>query len=519
MLPQDHVYIEHTEHAEYPKLPFNPPKNYPEWEDEETDSSNQIYEAVRNMLRRFELDSENEGTEKWNPFKGLISPGDKVMIKPNLVFHKHPMDHGVESMVSHGSVIRPLVEYAWKAMKGKGEITIGDVPLQTADWDSIMEDTGIEKMAHYLRTEKDINVNVLDLRLERAISNRFGVVYKRQHYHGDPKGYVAVDIGKDSMLMPVIDQKESFTITDYPKRTVEKHHNEKVNEYLVPKTILESNVFINVPKLKTHKKAGVTLSMKNLIGINGDKSWIAHHREGLVEKGGDEFPNIKKMDLFKFRLYEGLKNNKLGVWVLSGILAAVRVVAWLQRRVQKMRKPQEKAKTVMQFESITEGSWYGNDTLWRVILDLNRILYYADEHGKIQDKPQRKYLTIIDGIWGGERNGPMHHIPKQANVLVGGFSPVLVDVVSANLMGFDHNKIPKLKKALTMEYKFPIVPHTLDELKVVENGHTRDFATWSKSDTFSFLPATSWEGHIEHDHRHTEEETKDIQEMLEIGGE
>ncbi|MFA6436041.1 MAG: DUF362 domain-containing protein [Candidatus Gracilibacteria bacterium] len=519
MIYQDHVYIEHTRNAEYPKLPFHPPQNYPEWKEGEIDSSNQIYEAVRRMLSHFGLDKVHEGTAEWNPFKGLVSPGDKVMIKPNLVFHEHPMKNGVESMISHGSVIRPLVEYAWKAMDGKGEITIGDVPLQTADWDSMMEDTGIKKMAHYLREEKGIHVKVLDLRLERAALNRFGVVYKRQHYHGDPKGYVTVNIGEDSMLMPVIDNKKNFTITDYPKGTVEKHHNEKVNEYLIPKTILESNIFINVPKLKTHKKAGVTLSMKNLIGINGDKSWIAHHREGSKDKNGDEFPYISKIDLFKFRLYVGLKNNRLGVWILIPMLAGIRLVAWVQRRVQKMRKPQEKTNTIMQFESITEGSWYGNDTLWRVILDLNRILLYADEHGKIQSKPQRKHLSIIDGIWGGECNGPMHHIPKRADVLIGGFSQVFVDVVATNLMGFDYNKIPQLKKALTMDYKFPIVPHGLAGMKVIENGHTKDFETWAKGETFSFLPPTSWEGHIEHDRWQTNGKTTDIPEMLGIEGE
>jgi len=32
---------------------------------------------------------------------------------------------------------------------------------------------------------------------------------------------------------------------------------------------------------------------------------------------------------------------------------------------------------------IREGSWYGNDTLWRSILDLNRIVLYVDKYSKM----------------------------------------------------------------------------------------------------------------------------------------
>ena len=52
------------------------------------------------------------------------------------------------------------------------------------------------------------------------------------------------------------------------------------------KTILGADLVINCLKMKTHKKAGVTLSMKNLIGINGDKNWLPHYRTGFASQGG-----------------------------------------------------------------------------------------------------------------------------------------------------------------------------------------------------------------------------------------
>lgn len=37
-----------------------------------------------------------------------------------------------------------------------------------------------------------------------------------------------------------------------------------------------------------------------------------------------------------------------------------------------------------------KGSRYGNDTIWRKIIDLNRIMIYADQNGIMTDKVQRK---------------------------------------------------------------------------------------------------------------------------------
>lgn len=53
-----------------------------------------------------------------------------------------------------------------------------------------------------------------------------------------------------------------------------------------------ADVFINLPKMKVHKKTGVTLSLKNLVGINADKNWLPHYSGGSPRNGGDQFSNI-----------------------------------------------------------------------------------------------------------------------------------------------------------------------------------------------------------------------------------
>ncbi len=81
------------------------------------------------------------------------------------------------------------------------------------------------------------------------------------------------------------------------------------------------------------------------------------------------------------------------------------------------------------------------------MLDLNRILFYADREGAVRSEPQRRYLTIVDGIVAGEGEGPLGATPVEAGLLIGGFDPVLVDAVCAEAMGFDPAKIPMIREA------------------------------------------------------------------------
>ncbi len=97
---------------------------------------------------------------------------------------------------------------------------------------------------------------------------------------------------------------------------------------------------------------------------------------------------------------------------------------------------------------IIDGGWEGNDTLWRTILDLNLALFYGRRDGSLASEPQRRYFTIVDGIVGGEGEGPLGATPVHAGLLVGGFDPVLVDYEAASCMGFSPDRIPQIKRAL-----------------------------------------------------------------------
>lgn len=59
---------------------------------------------------------------------------------------------------------------------------------------------------------------------------------------------------------------------------------------MVSKTILSADVIMSVPKLKVHKKVGVTLNTKHLVDTNTNKTYLVHYTLGTPREGGDQLP-------------------------------------------------------------------------------------------------------------------------------------------------------------------------------------------------------------------------------------
>jgi len=116
---------------------------------------------------------------------------------------------------------------------------------------------------------------------------------------------------------------------------------------------------------------------------------------------------------------------------------------------------------------VRSGNWHGNDTCWRMVVDLNKCLFYFDGSGAPRTKPLR-YLAIVDGIIGGEGNGPMAPDPKECGVLVAGTNPIAVDSVCCALMGFDWRKLRMLVGAFNVMQK-QIAGFAHDDIRVVSN--------------------------------------------------
>src|SRR5205823_2914941 len=101
------------------------------------------------------------------------------------------------------------------------------------------------------------------------------------------RDYELIDRGKESFLEEVSDRADRFRVTCYDPRLMAAHHRTGKHEYLVSRKVFDADLLINLPKMKTHIKAGLTGALKNLIGINGHKEFLPHHIRGSSESGGD----------------------------------------------------------------------------------------------------------------------------------------------------------------------------------------------------------------------------------------
>ena len=111
--------------------------------------------------------------------------------------------------------------------------------------------------------------------------------------------------------------------------------------------------------------------------------------------------------------------------------------------------------TVLGDETGVEGAWSGNDTVWRMTVDLNRILIYGRSDGSMADVPQRLIVHISDGIIAGQGNGPLAPVPFDLGVMLAGSNPAGMDLAAAYLLGFDPGKIPLIQGSFG-DYRWPV---------------------------------------------------------------
>lgn len=468
-------------------LPFRPPERYPELLhlDDQVDPSNGTFGGVRRMLQAGGYDADRFGTPDWSPLSDLVPRGGRVVLKPNFVRHFNET-HGesVEAVVTHLSVLRPLVDYAWKAVGPDGQVIIADAPQYDCEVEILLEKIGMADFLAHFNDELGIPLEFRDLRVEFGRHER-GIQTEKRKLAGDPEGYAAVDLGNDSEFGTMADsQIRLIRGADYDEEVTIAHHSGGKNEYLVSRTVLGADLLINVPKIKTHKKAGVTLSMKNLIGINGDKNWLPHYRLGFQSQGGDEFP---QPDLYsRIRLVGSEWARQL---LKRGVGSAI---------FRRLRSLEDKSGLG---DRTRAGNWYGNDTIWRTCLDLNKILYHATADGQIGERT-RSILHVYDGVIAGEGRGPMGPDPRELGLLAMGEDGGAVDVVLTWIMGFDWRRIPLLQRAFgDLAGDLPISEFRGDptELPVLwlEGEQTRELRFADIDLNLRFQAHPGWEGRIE----------------------
>lgn len=403
------------------------------------DPPNPVYEAVEAMFRNLGLDRARAGTPEWNPIGDLAGPGDHVIIKPNLVssknMHEKITGQKLAASSTHGSLLRPVLDYALRAVGPRGRVRVVDTPVEGCEIEKVAGPLGIFAVIDHLQRQGR-DVEFVDMRYFRVAPylalddvRRGGRSYNlglliRTRLPGDPRGYRVVDVAEQSRFNePGAPAGKDLRFHRSHYQTPVAHHTGGRHEYSAPGTVLDADLVINLPKMKTHKKTAVTLSLKSVIGLTNEKYWLPHFTAGDPSRGGDEYDRRQSLS--------DAIENKLSRFPLPGDNSLI-------ARAPRVGGPPK----------VIDGSWQGNHTLWRTILDLNRILFFADKEGRLRDTPQRRYLTLVDGIVAGEGEGPLGATPVEAGLLVGGFDPSLVDVAAARAMGLDPSKIVMIQESL-----------------------------------------------------------------------
>ncbi len=356
-------------------------------------------------------------------FKGNIS-GKTILLKPNWVLHPENSIQDI-CLISHHEVLFATLELLLELNPKK--LIIGDAPLQRCNWDKLLTSSFYETIDCLNRDHLN-KIEIIDFR-RVVLDSRTGKISKNLRPIED---YIIFDLKDKSNLEPISSDKNIFRVTEYDPRRLGTAHKKGIHKYCITKKLFEVDTVLTMSKFKTHQKAGITNALKILVGINGDKAFLPHHRIGGTKTGGDCYPGfnpIRRTSEF-FMDHANIHRGN----VLNKILKKVSHALW-------------KIAGNSSYYNLS-AAWYGNDTTWRMVLDLYLIALCGNSSGEIAPKPVRKLYNLTDGIIGGEGDGPLKPEPFPLGFLSFSDDSFLTDLLYSKLAGIDSDKIPLIKEGL-----------------------------------------------------------------------
>ncbi|RDU22803.1 DUF362 domain-containing protein [Anaerosacchariphilus polymeriproducens] len=482
-------YFMYKQESKYPSdTYYRPDIAYPEYPFKElgiSETKNDVYEMIREIFYHIGLDNENFGTENWNPLERYIKPGNTVLIKPNLVNHTNPSEKvykkGMECLTTHPSIIRTMIDYVYIALKGRGTIIVADAPIQDCDFNFMLEKGGYSNILKFYRQLQDsmLQFGINDLRKVTLVRDKEVL---KQRVRKDLKfEEKIINIGRHSKFAHK-DYEGKLRIINYDSNDVNRFHHDNVQAYGISDACLQADVIINLPKPKTHRLAGFTGALKNVVGICTRKEFLPHHCKGAQNKGGDEYKNSGILKNLSSNI-DDIKNFALkrNMYMVSELLIKS------NKELNKLicRKDQKRIKL---------GGWYGNDTIWRTIEDLNYIVKFCNKSGKLCRTPQRTVIHLGDMIVSGEKEGPLAPSYKKVGGLLFADDPVLFDLCLVRLMGFDYKKIPLLKNITKSNVHWK---KDINKLELCSNNPEFCGKINKVQDSFQFVPTSGWIGAME----------------------
>jgi uncharacterized protein (DUF362 family) len=432
--------------------------------------------ALHQLFRTWRLDLDHYSTSAWNPLAALIPAGARIVIKPNWVFHQNQSGAGLDCLLTHSSVIEAAAKYA--GLTNPAQLIIGDAPIQGCDFEQLRRLAGIDGLADRLH-KYGLQFSITDFR--RTILK--GNPHARERSEGvrDLENFVLFDLRKDSLLESLSEDASKFRVTMYNPDLLHRTHGVGLHQYLIAREVIEANVVINLPKLKSHRKTCVTGALKNLVGINGNKEYLPHHRKGGSASGGDCYAGRPVWKRAAEDWLDAANRRPPGT--------SQAAFAWMAGTAERIA-------VKLGADENLEGSWYGNDTIWRTCLDLQRILRYGKVDGSLASTPQRTVVSITDAIIGGEGEGPLANTPIPSGFVTGALNAAAAEWVHARLMGFDPEKIPLIREAFG-RFNFPLTEFSPDSIRVWIADKEKSAHDVLPFEGRAFLPPRGWRGHCE----------------------
>lgn len=350
-----------------------------------------------------------------------------VLLKPNWV--NHPRNKNDEfCLISNLNLVIVLIELLleFKPLK----ITIGDAPIQSCNWARLLPKTYLNEL-YYLSKLHKTDILIQDFR--RVI---FNTNQNRLSAECNPiSDYIIFDVGEKSFLEPVtIGEKRLFRVSHYDNEKLADKHRPGTHKYCITKTFFDADLVISIPKVKTHQLAGLTAALKNLVGLNGDKDYLPHYRKGGTSCGGDSYPGFSILRSISEDLQD-IMNKRTGK-------PSFRYYQKLAIETWKLSRPRK----VDQLGA----SWYGNDTAWRMVLDLNLIAVYGKSDGQLSKTPQRQMFSLCDAIISGQGEGPLFPEPLPMGFISFTNNAAVNDYIYALLMNYKPESIPLIRNSFSL---------------------------------------------------------------------
>jgi uncharacterized protein (DUF362 family) len=297
-----------------------------------------------------------------------------VLLKPNWVSHNRKETDEV-CLRTHDNFLLAALEMVLR--KKPASVLIGDAPVQGCDWDRTCRPAFTQKVEE-LSSFYRVPVKIKDFRRVTFDPSKNNLTTERNAL----SDYLIFDLGKDSCLEPISSKKSIFRVLDYDPSRLAVSHTLGVHKYCITKELFKADVVISLPKIKTHQKTGITVALKNIVGLNGDKDYLPHHRVGGLNEGGDCYPG----------------NNILrrgAEWALDNANRQQgKYKYWLWRTTARVFW----RLTIHTKTHNLGAGWYGNDTCWRMVMDLNKIVIFGRTMGQLQKNHNGNSILYVTAL-------------------------------------------------------------------------------------------------------------------------